>query len=127
MYVLKVTEEQAKVISDALEFYARIGIGQLDQILWHPAWRMAGMTKESDVDRIETDELLRHSRRALTRDKPALGISAADTDSKRSYDIHQVIRHRISWDNNPEGGLTVDFQEPLNVSGNKFPEFKKED
>lgn len=39
------------------------------------------------------------------------------TDNARiAYDIEQVIRHRLAWDRQPEGGFQVDFDEPARSS-----------
>ena len=38
-----------------------------------------------------------------------------------AWDIQQVIRHRIAWDRNPKGNITVDFDSPLKTSDEQLP------
>jgi hypothetical protein len=34
-------------------------------------------------------------------------------EARVAWDLHQVIRHRLSWDDQPEGGITVNFDTPM--------------
>lgn len=40
---------------------------------------------------------------------------------KIAWDIQQVVRHCKAWHEYPEGGLTVNFDEPMNCSGQPMP------
>jgi len=59
--------------------------------------------------------------RALVTGFPAgasYGIHSPEVDdrARQAYDIQQVIRHRLAWDRNPEGGITVNFDSPMRTS-----------
>ena len=43
------------------------------------------------------------------------------TKKNIAWDILLVLRHRLAWDANPEGGNTVDFGTPLSMSGVPLP------
>ena len=42
------------------------------------------------------------------------GIFCSDVpdDARVAYDLLRVIRHRLAWDSQPDGGITVNFDEP---------------
>lgn len=46
-------------------------------------------------------------------------------DALIAHDIHDVIRHQLAWDRNPEGGFTVDFDKPYQESKEALPVFKR--
>lgn len=114
-YRLTVNAMQAEHISRALETYARLGIGQLeacDNALWHFA-------EKEKVLFFKIGE-------ALKKVKPILGLQENSShgilskevpDMFRScWDMYQVIRHKISWDEHPEGGNGVNFRTPMVTS-----------
>ena len=107
-YTITVTERQARIISNACELMARIGIGQWQEFLNY----LPGANKMNWNDMRE--ELLPIMERHL---KPAVGIngwnsslgvgsekSAPDTDE--AFDLSAVIRHRLAWDRAVDNGIT---------------------
>jgi hypothetical protein len=44
-----------------------------------------------------------------------------------AHDLNEVLRHRLSWDENPEGGGTVNFHAPFKVSKQPLAEIKRTD
>lgn len=109
---LELTEEQLEIISKACELYGRIQMGQLRVIAEH-------------FFHIP-NERLDFLRQLLTRAEPyASGLgggyhsisSDSIPDSARvAMDIHQVVRHHLSWKKNPAGGSTVNFDKPMQFS-----------
>lgn len=120
-YKIELTEKQFIVLSNALELYGRIGMGQFEEILnWKFKWN-------------NTDTYINNFiRSSLTFIKCALtglewnayrGIASEEVpeDCKISYDIYQVIRNKIAWTNNPEGGILASFDKPMKISSQKLP------
>lgn len=105
-YTLKLSKEHLLVLQRACELYMRIQMGQLTFI----TEMFAG---DPQVDTAELydvlSELMSRSRaRGLANVRSAKGDAA--------YDLMQVIRHKLSWDRHPEGGMTVNFDTPMQTS-----------
>lgn len=116
-YVLEITEEQAVAISNACEVAARIGMYQLHDIcrfLPH-----SGLGKEKEIYDLLWEMYIRYTNSMENYKKPE--------QTNVLWDLYQVIRHRISWDNNPTGGMTVNFDRPLKTSRSDFASIKKID
>lgn len=115
---LEVTDDQLLVIQRALEYYARIGIGQFCFISEHPTFENF-LVKEFKKENGETDWNKYHQR--MNRVKAALtfprnlliddmhmpengswGIYHPDVDEscRVAFDIAQVVRHE-KWKVNP--------------------------
>jgi len=123
-YEISVSEKQARVMMDALNLFSRIGIGQLREVLRHPQY-------ENKL--IHDNETYRYSQRLLDQVKERLtgfethasyGISSPEVhdDSNIAYDLLQVIRHRLSWDRNPDGGIEVYYDTPIQYSKEELAE-----
>ena len=103
-YILELTEEQLQVLSTACEFYARIRIGQFEQITWNClSW------KDDDTDslcrrRDEAERLLFEARKQVYPELHGRGHSygiGKFKDADLSYDIHQVARKYFGDDRLP--------------------------
>lgn len=107
-YTITVTERQARIISDACDLVARMGIGQWPEFIHHLPGieRMKWNDIREDLMPIMSGYLV-----------PTLGIdgwnsslgvgsdkSAPDTDE--AFDLHAVIRHRLAWDRATDNGIT---------------------
>lgn len=95
--VLTLTEEQAKIVSKACEFYARIRYGQFKEITWHC---LDFTIKEDDIfqRRDMAEELLLEARKQLYPELHGWGHSygiGKFKDADMSYDVHQVIREKF--------------------------------
>ena len=126
-YVLTLTPEQEYIVEQALELLARLHIGQFERIA------------ELLCDPRDTDYC---KRRDLARDLLRLaaivvfGRNACnypDVKKKReehelAWTIYSVLRYTRSWRENPKGGITVNYDEPLNLTGEPMPkcEIKQE-
>lgn len=117
-YQLTISEKQAKVIISALDLFSRIGIGQFERILDHPQY-MNKIFDDNTSYKI-CQEHLKRIKKLLTGYPPhasyGIGHPKVHGDCTISYDLMQVIRHRLAWDNNPEGGIQVDFSKPMRFS-----------
>jgi len=120
-YQLSLTERQAQVLTEALDLFSRIGMGQLEEI----AYVLRSYTKPSESSSLlssRLDELKRLAREAsnVWMGSPCgcRGISSEEIgDAFRvAWDLHQVIRYRLAWDRNPNGGLQVSFDTPMKYS-----------
>ncbi len=126
MATLTVTEEQLRLIQNALDFYTRIGIGQFERIKEHPTFEVhlrnefKNKEGETDYDKLhlvgdEVDEIFTQAKRLLYN-QPSLvknggwGIHNPNVDDscRNAFDLVQVIRHEF-WKNNPNrSNITVD-------------------
>lgn len=105
-YNLILTDQQAEIVKEALELYFRVAFGQLEEVrhhIGHGVWNYPEFCNKIEAAK----EMLGRIRIQGYIPK----------QYKIAWDIMQVIRHRISWDRNPEGGLFVNFDVPMNTSG----------
>lgn len=126
-YHLEMTERQAQIIINALELYSRIGMGQLQEVAYVlRSNSVPGFINFNALDKVES----------LTREASSYwmnfsggyhGISSNKiNDSFRvAWDLQQVIRYRLAWDRNPEGGIQVHFDEPYKTSKEDLAIIKK--
>jgi hypothetical protein len=126
-YHLSMTELQAQVIINALELYSRIGMGQLQEIVY--VLRMNSSPGAIDFDALDkVEKLAREASSYFMKGSGGYyGISSNKiNDSFRvAWDIQQVIRYRLAWDRNPEGGIQVHFDEPYKTSAEELAIIKK--
>jgi hypothetical protein len=114
-YTLNINEQQAKVISNALDLYMRIGMGQLTEILQHPTIMAARDVK--DIPAVEAN--LRQVKSLIFKDLPkgvyhSVLSEKIDDSNRVAYDLCQIVRNRLAWDR-----LTVANLENLNQTGSK--------
>lgn len=112
-YVLEFSERQAELLSHAAELYARMGLGQfnvLDRFFWEPINAIQEAHKHLDA--------LRLIKNGSLNSDPGISSDSIDDDYRVLYDLHQVIRHRLAWDRDPEpkGLKGVSFDTPRQLS-----------
>lgn len=125
MTTLHLTEEQLRLVQQALDLYSRVGIGQFEHIKYHPTFVNHLSNKLTDgkgrIDfnqyhqiRDKADEKLMEARNILIQEdlhpNASWGIfnEKGDETCRVAYDILQVIRHEF-WKANPNRSeLTVD-------------------
>jgi len=125
MTTLHLTEEQLRVVQQALDLYSRVGIGQFERIKYHPTFvqhltnQLTDKNGRIDFTRYheigdEADEKLMEARNILIQEdlhpNTSWGIfnEKGDESCRVAYDIIQVIRHEF-WKANPNRSeLTVD-------------------
>lgn len=127
MAKLEVTNEQLRLIQQALDFYCRVGIGQFTVIKDHPTfekhlWNKCKDDNSGKVDssryrdiRHDADHVLTDARNILYDDRRfgtngGWGIhhSNVDNSCRDAFDLVQVIRHEF-WKQDPDrSNITVD-------------------
>ncbi len=103
MIELLLTEEQAKIVSAACEFYARIRMGQFNEIIWS-CFDVAPLPDNYYDRRQEAERLLLEARKQIYPELHGIGHSfgmGKFKDADLSYDVHQVIRHAFGDDRSP--------------------------
>lgn len=129
-YTLHLMEKQARVIIDALDLFARIGMGQLKEVAY--------VLRQNPLPSSDPDLEARTNLLSDIRDKLDVlarywmngpgyyGITSKSISDrfKIAWDIQQVIRHRLAWDRKPAGGITVDFDDPMKTSEEALPKIE---
>lgn len=131
-YEIRVTKEQACTLQKCLEFYARILMGQFDEIKYgvmdSPVYEKM---PQHDIDAFS--DALKDLQKLFTgATNTYYGIAGdmSPKDAKIAWDLYQVVRHRIAWDEHPEGYkefYSVSFSDPSPVSQEPLAEMKKVD
>lgn len=128
-YVITLTEGQARVVQEALELYARLGMGQAGEVanlyLNHPVPRQDG-TPQTLADYRVIRDLLDGVWFALGFGPGAhwaMSAPAVPEVYKIAWDVHATIRHRLAWDragNPPKRDwhtmMGVQYDEPMRAS-----------
>lgn len=118
-YELSLTKEQVEVLIQALDLYSRIGIGQFEEILDVYDFSKISYESRDDVKQhmMSSKVLAGHSMNGN------YGIHNEEINDKFriAYDIQQVVRHRLAWDRNPKGEITVNFDKPRQISKMELP------
>ncbi len=115
--------EEWNLVTRALEYYSRVHMGQIS---WDTESLVLSYNHPQRITNDAWDELL-SLRRSLDDLIPlATGLAPnayygisheALPDAPRvAFDLYQVIRHRLAWDQFPEGGHTVNFNTPMRTS-----------
>jgi hypothetical protein len=114
-YNVTLTEAQVSVISMACELVGRLRLGQFNDIVWKVYPETLG---SQTVDHEKIRNLFDDISLELRKQRGHSGSDKDWTDDARvAWDIHQVFRHRLSWDKTPEGNLmNVHFDEPMTMS-----------
>lgn len=112
-FALTLNVKQVSVLIQALDFFSRIGIGQIEEVqtmLRHKEHTMPGNVEavRSFLDAVK---------------KQLMGLDSNETwgvfhqkvsdEFKVAWDLQQVIRNKLSWTLNPAGGFGVCFDEPM--------------
>lgn len=109
MIELTLTTEQARVVAQACEFFARIKMGQFDEI---PHLLLANVTGDEFCRRREaTEKLLLEVRKYIYPDLFGIGHSyglGKFQDADRAFDVYQVLRYALGDPRTP-----FSFDEPL--------------
>src|SRR5437879_842303 len=91
-YRIEINEEQAKIISLALDIFSRMEAGRLEWIFSMISWKYYEKLQSAEPMLKELQLLLTGMQRGN------LGIGNVSNSAKIAYDLHQVIRHRLAWD-----------------------------
>ena len=117
-YTLELNEEQTQVMLNVLEFYARMAIGQWNEI----GEQFLNIKDNMYVQKKAGLNLgLEKLRKYVYPDLPAdihasYGVASVPK-ACAAWEIFEVLRHCKAQAKNPEGGYTVDFCRPISFSG----------
>lgn len=127
MYRLECSGEALRVIQDALELWARCSIGQFKEALepCQPHRKEFPITLYGELRQLaETMEKFWTSR------VPVVPSGIRNSKGDHAWEIHQTIRHRLSWDRvgNPPKRIWqgddamwgVNYDEPMSITGKPF-------
>lgn len=108
---LKITlsDNQASVIEAALDFYVRCRMGQFDEI-----GRLFPDKYQDSVVRGLLDRL--HIEILDMPPNASHGIHGLPEEFKMACDLKHVIRYHLSYQRNPSGSMTVNFDTPDHYS-----------
>lgn len=103
MINLTLTDEQAKIVSIACEFFARVRLGQFNEIVWHTL--DARLPSDDYCERREKAEQMLYAAREqiypeLLGRGHSYGIGKFE-DADKAYDVHQVIRYAFGDERTP--------------------------
>ena len=118
-YCMTMTEDQARLVIRALDFFSRMRMGQFAELI-----DLVLTVEGDDIDdyrkrRNEAARILLEARDVLMpelRDMHSLHGSYSVymfDDARAAWHTLQAIRSCIAWHNNPAGGWTVDFDKPF--------------
>lgn len=118
-YKVELSEEQCYHVEKALELYCRMQMGQF--------WSAAELFF-SEPNHRELREALNALAPLIFPQYPGNGSASHGITSdqvpegaKIAYDLQCVLRHRRAWDENPAGGWSVNYQDPLHTAKHPLP------
>ena len=104
-YVLTMTEEQAKLIAEACEFFCRIKIGQFGEIIWKTLIPQEHIEIDDFCERRDTAEyLLFKAREYIYPELRGIGHSygiGKFRDADIAFGVYEVIRHALGRGDGP--------------------------
>jgi len=125
-YNLSLDTEQLQLIQSALDLYSRIQTGQITELLNSHSGPLSLPIAQSGAHDLEPLLL-----KVKAKIFPELGENYSSwsinspkhvpESARIAYDTVQVIRHKLSWDQHPEGGTGVSFSNPIASSSKDLP------
>ena len=118
-YQLTLNDEHVQMLLRALDVYSRIGCGQLNRILE----LFLGDPRRRECSSIQREALFRFKQQLLPLEGDAsysICSPEVPVDYRLAWDVLQVVRHHVAWEEQPAGGLFVQFDSPMNTSGAPF-------
>lgn len=105
MIKLTLTDEQAKIVARACEFYARIRLGQFNEITWNILTLNRDVSCDDFCERRDNaDRCLLEARKFIYPELHGAGHSygiGKFKDADLSFDVYQVIRPFFGDDRTP--------------------------
>jgi len=107
-------------LSAALELTARLGLWQLEALSREAMWAHA-LDPDSHFQQVEACEqelaAFKVAQSGYSQHASA-GIYNPQVSPlfRQAFAAHRLLRHRLAWDQQPQGGFGVDFDEPHGVS-----------
>lgn len=141
-YILEMTPETARIITKACELYARTIFGQVETVVdtiaeGIPLDRMPPhgdvafghewdeWLKRREEARIIADQI----KRILMPEIPVNGSYGVGhhREADIAWEAYEVLRYTMAWHNHPEGGVTVNFYEPMKLTDEPLPKCRVEE
>ena len=116
-YTLEMSSAQAAVLVAALDFYSRVGIGQIEEVQnmlnmeSHARPERDYQSVKNALDFVKRELMGMESGQSFGIFHPKL-----PDHFKVAWDLQQVIRYKTSWTANPAGGTGVNYREPMKSS-----------
>lgn len=126
--VVEMTREQAYAVMNACELLARLEIGQFKEIVWNFIDKFHTADNKFDsVSREDADALAEQLCKKIfgTNKYGWPNIDKKSIRHQRCWAVYSTIRYVLAWHDHPEGGNTVNFNEPLGY-GEKMPKCRIE-
>lgn len=120
-YTLVLNERQAKLLAKACEFYARVNIGQ-----WNEIFQSCVDLRRDDYCEVRDamEPLMLQARQLVWPELQGVGHSFGIGKFEHAdivWEIYEVLRNRIAWTEHPEGGKGVDFAPPMSLADRELP------
>jgi hypothetical protein len=115
-YTIEITETQVNVIKEALEVFARLGIGQFRDALESLPLKESCAEGRSDDMLVIGQILKKHTKSNVDGWQSSFSIHSQDVNDEAqiAWDIYQVIRRKLSWDYAIENGWVKDENDTRN-------------
>ena len=116
-YTLTITEEQAKVIEHSTELLSRIMGGQWREVLdWLPLQKEIDWEEYHNDVNIMTAILSKHMIDGIDGWSSSFGVGSSKVHRYHdiAWDLHQVVRHKLSWEGAVERGVIENEDSPRN-------------
>jgi hypothetical protein len=120
-YQITLNELQLYTLMQAIELHERLAMGQFSALL-----DVVDPKHLPDVDRDLGRKALDLARSVLmpglVHPNQYYGIHSSEVHEHNRvlFDMLQVIRNKVAWTNNPQGGMTVNFDTPMKTSNEDF-------
>jgi hypothetical protein len=123
-YQINLNEAQVRVLERATEIYFRMGLAQFDYAV--------DMGFNVPSDKMEDVRILCDRLKYVCTGMPrqqSYGVGSKELSEYHNiaHDVNQVLRHRLSWDDKPEGGNGVTFYTPFKINPLPLPTIKRTD
>lgn len=120
-YILTLTPEQESIIERACEFYSRIIMGQFSEITWEIFCHSSQGDETYWNRRDQFDKVMSSAYRIAYPNGPHELDKYESERRGVAWNTYQSLRFVRSWHDHPEGGLTVNFNEPFDIDGCGIP------
>ena len=119
-YILELSREQAIMVKDACELYARLRLGQFNEIT-EKILDVRNVKEYCERRDLANDILKVAACIILGRNIHMQPDGKKDALHNRAWNIYTAIRYKMAWHDNPDGGYSVCFDSPYPWGGDPVP------